>query len=73
MQSGPSHEGSACEFLPVICKKSSWGVSKNCSLIQKLCDILARDSKVYRNDDALKGEVIHNCEAFESSAVRQTV
>jgi len=37
------------------------------------CEILARDAKVHCNVNALMTEVICDCEAFDSSAVRQTV
>jgi hypothetical protein len=33
MQSGPSQEGSACEFRAVICANCNWVASKYCSLI----------------------------------------
>jgi hypothetical protein len=58
MQSGPSQEGAACEFRTVICANCNWVASKYCSLIQKPCDILARDAKVHSNVNALVAEVI---------------
>jgi hypothetical protein len=52
VQSGPSQEGEACELRTVICANCNWIAPKNCSLIQKLCDILARDAKVHSNVNA---------------------
>ena len=69
----PCQEGSACEFRTVICANCNWVASKYCSLLQKPCDILARDAKVHSNINALVAEVIGNSEAFDSSSIRQIV
>jgi len=33
VQSGPSQEGAACKFWPVICANCNWVAPKYCSLI----------------------------------------
>jgi hypothetical protein len=73
LQCGTSQLGSACEFRHVICANSDWVTSENCGLIKKPSDILASDSKVHCNFNALVDKVIGNSQAFDFSAVRQTV
>jgi len=60
-------------MLALVCADCNWVALKYCSLIQKPCDMLTGRSKVHCNVNARVAEVIDHSEAFDSSAVRQTV